>query len=115
MTVSVRPFLSTQENPAVHQTVQEVIDHYLADLAKRLSRGDYSEHAFQDTERELRAFAKKHGTKALGSCRRHDLTDWLDSHPEWKSNWTRLAPSADAGVKGPRVEKLKKPKGARGR
>jgi integrase len=85
-----RPFEPTQENPAVAvATVQEIIDHYLFDLAKRLARGDYSKHAFDDAERELRSFAKTHGSKRLSQCRRHDLTEWLDLNPQWKSNWTR--------------------------
>jgi integrase len=90
MTPLPRPFEPSQENPAAAiGTVQEIIDHYLFDLARRVARGDYSAHAFQDSERELRAFAKAHGTKSLDRCRRHDLTEWLDAHPQWKSNWTR--------------------------
>ena len=70
-------------------TVQDVVDRYLHHLSTRLAAGDYSAHGFEDSERELRKFAAQHGTKLLTDCRRHDLTSWLDDHPEWRSNWTK--------------------------
>lgn len=70
-------------------TVQEIIDYYLAHLRRRCDSGDFGRHTFDDIQRELKRFAERHGHKPVTDCRRYDLTQWIDSHPEWKSNWTR--------------------------
>lgn len=84
-----RLFVAQDDAEATPPTVGCVIDLYLAHLDYRHAAGDYSAQALQNARRELRAFAKEHGAKPLALCRRHDLTVWLESHPQWQSNWTK--------------------------
>jgi integrase len=71
------------------QSVRDVVALYLDHLRSRLAAGDYSADHFDGVERELTRFASRYGNQLLADCRRHDLTAWLDAHPEWKSPWTR--------------------------
>ena len=70
-------------------SVAEVIGLYLGHLRARVASGDYTPHAFADTQRELERFARRYGGQMMHECRRHDLTEWLDSNPQWRSNHTR--------------------------
>lgn len=72
-----------------HDTVGGVVSLYLAHLRARRECGDFSRHAYSDTARELERFCKLHGLKRLDECRRRDLTLWIESHPQWRSPWTR--------------------------
>jgi integrase len=86
---NLRLFVAQDEADGTLSTVGSVIDRYLAHLSQRHAASDYSAQALENARRELLAFADLHGGKPLSECRRHDLTQWLDSHPQWKSNWTK--------------------------
>lgn len=70
-------------------TVRDVVCLYLRHLDCRREVGDFSPQGYAESARELELFCKFHGEKLLTECRRHDLTSWLDVHPQWRSAWTR--------------------------
>lgn len=70
-------------------TVLAVINLYLSHLKRRVETGDYSAHAYEDAERDLRRFAGVYGQQVMGQCRKYDLTAWFDANPQWDSPHTR--------------------------
>lgn len=70
-------------------SVREVIALYLRHLLRRRDSSDLSPQTYEDAYRDLMAFAEHHGDKPLLGCRKHDLTEWIETHPAWISNWTR--------------------------
>lgn len=75
--------------PIESVTVSRIVDAYLRHIRARAARGEYSRCALRHAERDLGRFVAIHGRKPVSKCRRFDLTEWLDLHPEWKSPWTR--------------------------
>lgn len=82
--MSVLPFVV----PAT-PTVAEVVGWYLQHLLHRVKADDYSAQAFSDANRDLLRFSKVHGPRAVAALRRHDLTQWLLSNPQWASPSTK--------------------------
>lgn len=73
-------------NPSIEsddQTVASVIDLYLNHISKSRAPRTYDE-----CRRYLQRFAECHGFRNVRDCRPIHLTTWLDSHPEWVSDWT---------------------------
>ena len=67
-------------------TVAGVIELYLAHAGKLLD-----ERTLYERKLYLQIFAETHGFRPatdVGATPFH-LTSWLDSHPEWKSDWTK--------------------------
>ncbi len=75
------------------KTVQEVIAAYRAHLDVRVRSGDLGDGTLR--HRELQEFARQFGHQTLDQCRRHDLTEFLAAHPQWKSGWTQERAIAD--------------------
>ncbi len=69
--------------------VCDVVARYLKNLESRVVAGDFSRDACEGAKRELALFLVDHGEKTLDQCRRHDLTKWIEDHPQWLSAWTR--------------------------
>jgi integrase/recombinase XerD len=65
------------------QTVASIIDVYLSHIARRRSPRTYAE-----CKRYLQWFAEAHGYRLVRECKPIHLTEWIDSKPEWKSDWT---------------------------
>jgi integrase len=68
------------------QTVASVIEKYLRHTAKA-----YSERSLYERRLLLQSFAELHGWRGVndGDCIPYHVTEWLDAHPEWASDWTR--------------------------
>ncbi len=76
-------------NPAPdagRQTVASVIETYLRHAAK-----EYAPRTLYERTRILQSFAEKHGRRAVNDkdCIPFHLTEWLDGHPDWESDWTK--------------------------
>jgi integrase len=67
-----------------HQTVASVIDTYQGFAEKQLA---VSTNAIRLSY--LQSFAELHGWRQIPDCKPHHIQGWLDSHPEWKSDWTK--------------------------
>ena len=77
------------KNPAPESerhTVASVIDLYLT-----LNGSKYSDEALAVREHYLQDFAEAHGWRVVNDkgCLPFHLTSWLESHPEWESDWTK--------------------------
>jgi integrase len=70
-------------------TVREIIWLYLGHLAHRRNADDFSAQGYDGIERELERFAAQFGDLDVSECRKHDLTEWLEANPQWRSAWTR--------------------------
>jgi integrase len=67
-------------------TVAAVIDLYLTHAKKK-----YAERSLEVRQFYLQLFAEEHGWREVNDkdCLPFHLTEWLDAHPEWASDWTR--------------------------
>jgi integrase len=68
------------------QTVASVIEKYLRHAAY-----DYSPRSLYERRLILQSFAEAHGYRRVNDqdCIPYHVTEWLDSHTEWASDWTR--------------------------
>lgn len=82
----IRLFVS--ESSSYGPTVDFIVRQYLDHLHRRLDAGDYSHDALSNIDRELTSFAAAHPL-AVGDCRQHDLTAWLECNPSWESAHTK--------------------------
>lgn len=76
-------------NPAVgsgRQTVASIIERYL-----RHAKNTYAERSLYERQLILQSFAEKHGWREVNDrdCLPYHITEWIDEHPEWKSDWTK--------------------------
>lgn len=79
-------------NPdAVNLTVAGVIEAYLG-----YSRTRDAASTFSQRKQYLQLFAEAHGWRRVNDtdCKQLHLTSWLDSHTEWKSDWSRATITA---------------------
>lgn len=65
------------------RTVQDVIDLYLAYARRRVAARTY-----ENCESVLTRFCAEHGDALLAECKPYHLSNWIDSHAEFKSDWT---------------------------
>jgi integrase len=70
------------DNP--DQTVASVIDLFLV-----YSKRSYAPRTYENLHLYLECFAEAHGFRRIKDCKVLHFTAWLDSHPEWASDWTR--------------------------
>jgi integrase len=71
-------------SPGCEQTVASVIETYQSYAEKRLA-GSTIAVRFP----YLQSFAEAHGWRLIRSCTPLHMEQWLDEHPEWKSDWTK--------------------------
>ncbi len=74
-------------NPdAVNLTVAGVIESYLEYARTRCAPATFSQR-----RQYLQLFAEAHGWRRVNDsdCKPLHLSSWLDTHPEWKSAWSR--------------------------
>jgi len=64
--------------------IKDVIDLYLRHAATEIVQA-----AFESRRYELTDFAGQFGALALKDGRPYHLQLWIDSHPAWRSGWTR--------------------------
>lgn len=65
-------------------TVASVIERYQGFADKRLSASTKASRWPY-----LQSFAETHGWRSLTEARPDHMHEWLDSHPEWESDWTK--------------------------
>lgn len=65
-------------------TVASVIDLFLA-----YSKRSYAPQTYANLHHYLQRFAEAHGFRRIADCKALYVTMWLDSHPDWVSDWTR--------------------------
>lgn len=65
-------------------TVAAIVDAYLGFAERR-----DSPRTFYERKLYLQQFVDDHGFRRVKDCLPFHLSSWLDSHPEWKSDWTR--------------------------
>jgi hypothetical protein len=67
-------------------TVASIIEKYLQHAAR-----DYCERSLYERQLLLQSFAEMHGWRRVNDddCIPYHVTEWLDAHPEWASDWTR--------------------------
>jgi integrase len=78
--------LEREKNPAPtsgEPTVASIIETYLGHAARHLG----AETLYQ-RQLYLQGFAEVHGWRHIHDCLPFHLTSWLESHAEWKSDWT---------------------------
>jgi integrase len=77
--------LSPNHNPA-NLTVAGVIEAYLVYARTRCAPSTFAQR-----RQYLQLFAETHGWRLVntGDCEPLHVSSWLDSHPEWKSDWSR--------------------------
>jgi integrase len=79
--------LEASKNPHFddpEQTVASVIDTYQSFSHERLAA---STNAMRDPY--LQSFAEAHGWRKISECKPLHMEQWLQSHPSWKSDWTK--------------------------
>lgn len=79
--------LEARSNPAPEnpdQTVASVIETYL-----EFESGRLAESTIACREAHLQSFAEAHGFRQVAQCTPLHLKGWLNSHPEWTSDWTK--------------------------
>jgi hypothetical protein len=69
---------------AANPTVASIVDAYL-DFAQHRD----SPRTFYERKLILQQFVDDHGYRRVRDCLPYHLTNWLDGHPSWKSDWTR--------------------------
>ncbi|MBI3466076.1 MAG: site-specific integrase [Planctomycetes bacterium] len=71
--------------PAVaEQNVASVIEAYLAYAADKIAASSLAVR-----KPYLQSFAEYCGPQTMPQCSPEDLEDWLEKHPEWRSDWTK--------------------------
>ena len=70
------------DNPA--QTVASVIETYQDFEGKRLK-----DSTMRVRSPYLQSFAEAHGWRPVSECTPLHMKEWLNSHPNWKSDWTK--------------------------
>jgi integrase len=75
--------MNNNHPPRECKTVHEVIELYLANDIKNLGP-----HAAKDRRRDLARFDAALGHMAVADLRPFDLLNWLNSNPQFSSNWT---------------------------
>ena len=85
--IKLRELLHLRDlNPASdsdEHTVASVIELFLAHAARRLA-----ERTLYERKHYLQAFAETHGWRKVSGCKPFHLTSWIDTHPQWESDWT---------------------------
>ncbi len=69
-------------------SVEDVVSLYLRHAA---AEGVHCPEAAADRHRTLALFVAVHGSLPVDACKPFHLTDWIESHPTWKSVSTRRA------------------------
>jgi integrase len=70
-------------------SIGAVIRAYLDFLRVRVKAGNLAPASLERSQKYLTVFARQFGHKPLAEARRHDLTEFLAAHPDWKSPWTK--------------------------
>ena len=65
-------------------TVASIIERYQSFAEKRLAEGTKASRWPY-----LQSFAETHGWRLISEARPDHMQQWLDSHPEWESDWTK--------------------------
>jgi integrase len=86
MPQTVRVYVPDQPVPAAGRIVREVVDFYLSSTAV-----NYAPRALTERQRDLEIFCASFGQMLVSDCRPYHLVAWFNSHPEWKSPWTKRA------------------------
>lgn len=94
MSLAFRVF-NPDEDRRPSPTVKTVIDAYLADLEIKVKQNNHSWTAFDNARRDLHKFAATFGTQPIDQCRQHDLTQFLNEHPEWQATNTKQRVAAE--------------------
>ncbi len=68
------------------QTVASIIETYWGLAEKRLA-----ESTLAVRKPYLQSFAEMHGWRPVAQCKPFHMESWLNSHPEWTSDWTKLS------------------------
>jgi len=77
------------------QTVLDVVTIYLANIERRIERGDLTPAVGDTYCSDLADFCKQFGDRPVSQLRQHDLTEFLAAHPKWKAvNTKRRAVSS---------------------
>lgn len=66
-------------------TVAQIVGLYLGQNAAQ-----YAPEAQRERTRVLELFCLEHGHKPVSACRPADLVFWMNAHPEWVSDWSKL-------------------------
>jgi integrase len=76
-----------RRNPAPEQkgqTVASVIERYMEVALPSLSPGTVTLRSPY-----LQSFAELHGFRLIEDCRPDHIEEWVNKHPQWKSDWTK--------------------------
>lgn len=68
----------------IDHTVASIIDLFLTH-----SKRSYAPRTYANLHHYLQLFAEAYGFRRVKDCLVMHFTTWLDSHPEWVSDWTR--------------------------
>ncbi|HZZ80964.1 MAG TPA: site-specific integrase, partial [Gemmataceae bacterium] len=80
---------SPPHDPIPDLSVREVVRMHLDNLRARLAADDFSAKALDNAERDLGKFVAMFGEQSISACRQHDLTRFMNEHPEWKAGNTK--------------------------
>jgi integrase len=78
--------VQARKNPPLGtpQTIASVIETY-----QKFEGGRLAPSTMVTRAPFLQSFAEARGWKAVSECTPLDMRQWLNSHPEWKSDWTK--------------------------
>lgn len=74
-------------------TIRAVIEMYLAHTER-----DHSPRSFYGRKLSLDAFASHCGSMLVSDAKPYHLRLWIDSHKEWRSDWTRRREASNVRV-----------------
>jgi len=86
-------------NPAPEvseQTVASIIETYWGLAEKRLAESTLAVRIPY-----LQSFAEMNGWRTVAECKPFHMESWLNSHPEWISDWTKLSANRSLTVPVP--------------